>query len=183
MTATEAAIARWGLHALTLERIAAEAGMSRATIYRRAVSVEQLVAVLADRVAGAFRDAVWPAVVSALPGAKRLAAALWATCELADAHLALLGGMFLSGEQVFHRPGPDAVIVDVFAEPFERILRDGAADGSLRVASPAITATVLFNMVGWSYIHLRVAHHWERDSAREAVIDLALRGLTTPPDL
>jgi hypothetical protein len=39
--------------------------------------------------------------------------------------------------------------VDVFAEPFERLLRDGALEGTLRKVPPTVTATVLFNTVGW----------------------------------
>ncbi|WP_278255437.1 helix-turn-helix domain-containing protein [Nocardioides convexus] len=39
--ATAVAITRWGLNEVTLDRIAAEAGMSRATIYRRGVTREE----------------------------------------------------------------------------------------------------------------------------------------------
>jgi hypothetical protein len=109
-------------------------------------------------------------------------AALEATCATADAHLHLLAGMFLAHGEVFHRPGPDALVVDVFAEPFERLLRDGAADGTLLPVPVTVTATVLFNTVGWGYIHLRAAHHWDPERARAAVIDLILRGLLTDPD-
>jgi len=64
------------------------------------------------------------------------------------AHLELLAGLFLAHREVFHKPGPGATVVDVFAEPFERLLRDGALDGSLRDLPPTMTATVLFNLVG-----------------------------------
>jgi hypothetical protein len=57
--------------------------------------------------------------------------------------------MFLAHGEVLHRPGPEALVIDVFAEPFERLLRDGAADGTLRDLPPTTTATVLFNVVGW----------------------------------
>jgi hypothetical protein len=86
---------------------------------------------------------------------------------------------FLAHGEVFHWPGPDALVVDVFAEPLERLLRDGAADGSLRDVPPTLTATVLFNTAGWGYIHLRAAHHWDSTTARDAVIDLVLGGLLT----
>ncbi len=76
---------------------------------------------------------------------------------------------------------PDALTVDVFAEPFERLLIDGAADGTLRCVPETVTATVLFNMVGWGgYIHLRASHHWGGpEAARHSVIGLALHGLVT----
>jgi len=71
--------------------------------------------------------------------------------------------------EVFHQPGPDALVVDAFAEPFERLLRDGAVDGTLRDLPPTITATVLFDLVGWGYIHLRAAHEWAPEQTRNAI--------------
>jgi len=43
----------------------------------------------------------------------------------------------------------------VFTESLERLLRDGIADGTLRPEDLRESATVLFNLVGWTYIHLR----------------------------
>ncbi len=180
--ATEAAIARWGLAATTLERIAAEAGMSRATIYRRGVTRDELVAALTRRAAERFREAIWPALTATAPAAHRLRAALEAICAAADDHLPLLAGMFLAGGEVFHKPGPGSLLTDVFAEPFERILADGAADATLRTVPAALTATVLFNTVGWGYVHLRASHHWDPATARRHVIDLALHGLAAAGD-
>jgi AcrR family transcriptional regulator len=180
LDATTAAIARWGLSETTLERVAAEAGMSRATIYRRGVTREQLVAALTERAADTFRAAMWPALTGPGTAAQRLHTALIAICTAADAYLPLLAGLFLAHGEVFHRPGPDALLVDVFADPFERLLRDGAADGTLRTVPPTITATVLFNTVGWGYIHLRAAHRWDAQRARDAVVDLVLQGLVHP---
>ena len=58
------------------------------------------------------------------------------------------------------------------------VLRDGAADGSLRaVDDPDETATVLYNMVGWTYQHLRRGHGWSGPRASRAVIELAVSGL------
>ena len=100
-------------------------------------------------------------------------------CATADGHLQLLAGMFLARGEVFDRPGPEALTVDVFTEPFERLLLDGAADGTLRDVPPTMTATVLFNTVGLGYVHLRTEHRWEPETARRSVIDLALHGLAT----
>jgi AcrR family transcriptional regulator len=177
--ATAAAITKWGLSETTLDHIAAEAGISRATIYRRAVTRDQLVAALTERAAETFRTAMWPAMTGSGNAAERLRAALSAVCNSADENLELLAGMFLAHGEVFHKPGPEALVVDVFAEPFERLLRDGASDGSLRDVPATVTATVLFNMVGWGYIHLRASHHWPAERARESVLDLALSGLLT----
>jgi hypothetical protein len=64
-----------------------------------------------------------------------------------------------------------------FTEPFERLLRDGAADGTLRRVEPTETATLIFNQVGWTYIHLRTGHRWRAERARAATVELALEGL------
>ncbi len=178
--ATAASIARWGLEGTTLERIAAEAGLSRATVYRRHVSRDDLVAALTSRAAATFRAAVWPALTSSGPAADRLRAALEATCRVADEYLDLLAGLFLAHGEVFHKPGPDALTVDVFAEPYERLLLDGAVDGTLREVPATVTASVLFNTVGWGYVHLRASHRWDADRTRDAVIDLVLLGLLAP---
>lgn len=182
LDATAAAIARWGLAEITLDRVAEEAGMSRATIYRRGVTREDLVAALTMEAADTYRRAILPALANPGTAAQRLRHALEALCDTADEHLHLLAGMFLARGEVFHQPGPEALVVDVFAEPFERLLRDGAVDGTLRDVAPTVTATVLFNLVGWGYIHLRAAHEWSPSRAREAVLDLALQGLTVPSD-
>ena len=64
-----------------------------------------------------------------------------------------------------------------FTEPVERILRDGAADGSLRaVEDPAETATVLFNLIGWTYRHLRRGHGWTPERAGAASSSHRARG-------
>lgn len=175
--ATAAAVARWGLENVTLDRIGAEAGLSRATVYRRGVTREELVAALTAQAADTYRRAILPALSEPGTAAQRLRAALDALCATADEHLHLLAGMFLARGEVFHQPGPDALVVDAFAEPFERLLRDGAIDGSLRPMPPTVTATVLFNMIGWGYIHLRAAHDWDAPHARRATIDLVLHGL------
>ncbi|WP_454860035.1 TetR/AcrR family transcriptional regulator [Promicromonospora soli] len=177
LDATTAAITRWGLNGLTLDRVAAEANMSRATVYRRGVTREQLVEALTAEAASTYNRAMLPALSAPGTARERLDLALRALCAAADDHLYLLAGMFLAHGEVFHRSGPDALVVDVFAEPFERLLRDGAADGSLRDLPPAITATALFNLVAWGYIHLRAAHEWNRESAAQTILDLVLHGV------
>lgn len=177
--ATATAITRWGLPEVTLDRVAAEAGMSRATIYRRGVTREDLIAALTLEAADTYNRCMLPALSASGTARERLELALRALCTAADDHLYLLAGMFLAHGEVFHQSGPDALVVDVFAEPFERLLRDGAADGTLRTLAPTITATVLFNLVGWAYIHLRAAHEWDQDTAARTILDIILNGVVT----
>lgn len=181
LDATASAVARWGLSEVTLERVAAEAGMSRATIYRRGVTRDDLIAALTLEAADTYNRAMLPALSRPGTALERLGLALDALCTTADDHLHLLAGMFLAHGEVFHQAGPEAMVVDVFAEPFERLLRDGAVDGSLRDLPPTLTATALFNLVGWGYIHLRAAHEWQPETARRMILDLVLNG-TRPRD-
>lgn len=39
------------------------------------------------------------------------------------------------------------------------------------------TATVLFNLVGWTYIHLRTGHGWRPERAQTATVAIALHGV------
>ncbi len=177
--ATAATITRWGLAEVTLDRVAAEAGLSRATIYRRGVTRDDLIAALTLEALDTYNRSMLPALSAPGTARERLELALRALCTAADDHLHLLAGMFLAHGEVFHQPGPDAMVVDVFAEPFERLLHDGAADGTLRALSPTITATVLFNLVGWAYIHLRAAHDWNAETAAQSILDIVLRGVVS----
>ncbi len=176
LDATASAITKWGLGEVTLDRVAAEAAMSRATIYRRGVTRDDLITALTVEAADTYHRAILPALSAPGTARERLELALRALCGAADEHLHLLAGMFLAHGEVFHKPGPEAMVVDVFAEPFERLLRDGAADGSLRALPPEITATALFNLIGWGYIHLRAAHEWNATTTADTIIDLVLRG-------
>ena len=90
----------------------------------------------------------------------------------------LLVALRAQSDGVFHRGGEDEALTrTVFAEPLERLLRDGIADGSLREVDPLETATVLFNLVGWTYVHMRTGHGWSPERARAAVLDPVLNGL------
>jgi AcrR family transcriptional regulator len=102
--ASRTVLRREGLPETTLERIADAAGVSRATIYRRGVSRDQLIDALTARAADEFRRALWPALSGADTAGQRLRLALEAICAVADEHLDLLAGMFPAHGEVFHRP-------------------------------------------------------------------------------
>jgi hypothetical protein len=108
--------------------------------------------------------------------------ALEAHCALAEEHIGLLVALQAQSGSVFHEEGEgEALTRSVFTEPFERILLDGAGDGSLRVTDPLETATVLFNLVGWTYIHLRTGHGWSAERAQRATLEPTLHGLLVEP--
>jgi AcrR family transcriptional regulator len=158
--------------------------VSRVTLYRRNVTKDGL---LAELVAGAtedYRRAMWPALTGVGTGAERLAQALEALCESAEEHMALLIAVRSHSDRVFHREDEDegeALTRTVFTEPLEKLLREGIADGSLREVDAVETATVLFNLVGWTYIHLRTGHGWKPERALRATLDPVLHGLLAAP--
>jgi AcrR family transcriptional regulator len=205
LAAARLAIERHGWRDATLERIAGEAGLSRMTLHRRGVTREAILSALNDAFEAEYRGALWPALTAPGDARTRLEQALDALCGVCDRNLELLAAL---GEAerwgIFHEPGAgddvraagnearapgdDAraagaaargvLTRDVFTGPVERLLRDGAGDGSLRaVEDPAETATVLFNLVSHTYRHLRRGHGWPPERARAGVLSIALEGI------
>ncbi|HEX6116998.1 MAG TPA: TetR/AcrR family transcriptional regulator [Solirubrobacterales bacterium] len=173
----------YGYAGATLERIAGEAGLSRVTLHRRGVSKDGLLAELVARATEDYRRLLWPALTAAGTGAERLAQALAALCDAAEQNMALLIALRSQSDRVFHREDDEeeALTRSVFTEPLERLLRDGIADRSLRDVDPPETATVLFNLVGWTYVHMRTGHGWAPERAQAAVLDPVLNGLLRDP--
>lgn len=169
---------RYGYEGATVERIAEEAGVSRVTLHRRGVSRKSLLAAFAARVTAQYQSAMWPVITGPEDGRSRLHAALAALCDLAEENLDLLIALRAQSDRIFHEEAEEALTRSVFTAPFERVLRDGATDGSLRAVDPLEYATVLFNLVGWTYVHLRTGHGWPPERARHATFDVALNGLT-----
>lgn len=177
------AIERYGWQDATLERIAAEAGISRMTLHRRGVTRNAILDALAASVEEQYRAALWPALTAPGDARARLEQALEALCDVVEENLSLVAAL---GDRprnaIFHEDegegGGTALTRRTFTEPVERLLRDGAADGSLRpVEDPAETATVLFNLIGWTYRHLRRAHGWSPERTRRGVLSIALEGI------
>ena len=171
------AFARFGFHGATIERIAAEAGVSRVTLHRRGITREVLLEALVDAAITDYRQRMWPVLTASAPAAERLRDALTALCDAAEDHMALLLALRAQSDAVFHQDDPGETLTrSVFTEPLRHLLAAGAEDGTLRPVDPDETATVLFNLVGWTYIHLRTGHRWTTQRARTAVIDAALHG-------
>jgi AcrR family transcriptional regulator len=170
-----------GYGGATLERIAREAGLSRVTLHRRGWSKQRLFGVLVARAVQDYQRALWPALTGGGAGHQRLEEALHAVCQAAEENLGLLLSLSGMRDAVFHDEADQAMTRGVFTAPLERILRDGIADGTLQATEPVEAATVLFNVVGWSYVHLRSGHRWPPERAAHATIDLAMHGLRARP--
>ena len=181
LDAAARAFEQYGYEGSSLERIATEAGISRMTLHRRGVSKETLLAELAERATEAYRSALWPALTAPGNARERLEQALMALCDSAEANLTLLVTLGAQRDRVFHEDADEALTRTVFTEPIERLLRDGQGDGSLRECEPVEAATVLFNLVGWTYIHLRTGHGWPPERARGATLEAAIHGVLPRP--
>jgi AcrR family transcriptional regulator len=172
LAAVERALERHGLPGLTLEHIAEEAGLNRVTLYRRGHRREDLLRYAATAAATEFRDSALPALTHRGSARERLTMLVEALCDLADEHLGLLAALYDGPTAAFHLALDDADVLTRFeyTEPFERILADGVADGTLASDDPHEDAEVMFNVVGWTYVHLRRSHGWSSRRARDALL-------------
>jgi AcrR family transcriptional regulator len=168
-----------GVRGLTISAVADEAGISRVTLHRRGITVDDLVAGVLVRASDDLRASLWPAVTSTVDAATRLREGLAVLCDVAERHAAVLVAFF--AEPARPLPGrPGRTTSFEFIELFERLLRDGELDGTLDVDDPAGQATLVANTVCWSYLHMRRAHRWEAERARRQVIELAMAHLRAP---
>lgn len=171
LASVERALDGHGIDGVTLEHIAAEAGVNRVTLYRQGHTREDLLTATALQAASEFRDAALPALTHSGTGAARLDLLLDALFDLADRHLALLAGLYDGPTAIFHLAVEDHRVLTrlEYTEPFARILADGVRDGTLTSDDPAEDAEILFNLAGWTYIHLRRSHGWSAKRARVGV--------------
>jgi AcrR family transcriptional regulator len=176
------AIERYGWQQATLERIATEAGVSRMTLHRRGITRDGVLGALAERLETSYRSAMWPALTARGSGRERLEQALAGYCEAVEANLEVLAALAEADhDAIFHENGPRGLTRPAFTEPIRRLLQDGAADGSLVAADPEETATLLLNLVSWTYRHLRRGHGWASERARDGVLRIALDGIASRP--
>jgi AcrR family transcriptional regulator len=174
------AIERHGWQRATLERIADEAGVSRMTLHRRGVTREGLLGALGERLERDYRAAMWPALTARGTARDRLALALAGYCDAVEDHLEVVAALEEADHAaIFHDEGPRGLSRPGFTEPIRRLLEDGAADGTLAADDAEEVATVLVNLVAWTYRHLRRGHGWDAERTRRRVLDMALEGVAS----
>ncbi len=172
LAAAVTALQEVGWKHLTLERVATAAGVSRVTLWRQGVTLEQIVEGLLVQLTTDYRETLWPTLTAEGTGRARLMAALMALCNVAERHLPLL----LATDTVFHEA--HILTRTDFTEPLMRLLHDGMNDGSIRKVDRHEMASVLFNTVCWTYVHLRARHQWTPERIQALLLDLILEGLT-----
>jgi AcrR family transcriptional regulator len=172
IAAARKAVEAHGYAGLTVERIAAEADVSRVTIHRRGHSKDEIFNALVVQVREEHRDALWPALTASGDGADRLRMALAKICDLCERDLDVMLATRAQLDAAAHGAvGPDPQTNWIVAEPLQVLARDGIADGSLREGDPEVLAALLVNWTGWTYVHLRTAFGWKQRRARGAVVD------------
>jgi AcrR family transcriptional regulator len=169
---------RDGLGALSISAIAAAADLSRVTLHRRGLTVERCVVAVIGRASDDLRASLWPVLTGPGDGATRLSAALAVLCEVTERHAGVMRAVYgVPARPIPGRPGRTTSLE--FIEPFERLVRDGLADGSLRSGDPRRDATLVANVVCWTYLHMRLAHRWATDDAVAEVVGLATARIRT----
>ncbi len=172
LDAVDRIIQREGLRGLSLSSVADEAGISRVTLHRRGISVDDCLVGVLVRASDDLRASLWPVATGSGDAAARLEQGLHVLCEVAERHAGVVSQFF--GEQNLPIPGrPGRTTSLEFIELFERLLRDGMTDGSLRVTDPAREATLIANTVFWIYLHMTRAHRWPPDEASTRAIIMA----------
>lgn len=176
LPAARSVLAEHGLPAFTVERVAAAAGMSRMTLHRHGVGKPEILEALFQQFLEEERAELWKPMTEDGSAADRLKAVLERRCEIAERHLDVVEAMDIATRNAaFH--GPDGLTRPEFVEPLRRLLIDGQADGSLQTDDPDEDATLLYNLVGHTYRHLRTGHGWSPKRARDAVLRIAFDGI------
>jgi AcrR family transcriptional regulator len=165
---------------ITTAELAEAGGLSRMTLHRRGITKDGLLRQFGARLEAEYREALFDAL--AAPGAarERLRQALGAICDVSERYLRLMDALAGRLDAIYHEPGaPDEPVLTrpAFTEALRRLLEDGAHDGSIAIADPAETATLLFNAVDHTYRHMRTGHRWPPGPARERVVSLVIDGL------
>ena len=178
IAAVESTLEEHGWAGATAESIAAVAGVNRVTLYRQGHTREGLLAAAALAASEEFKAAALPCLAARGSARERLLLLVVALYDLADRHLPLLAGLYDGPTAMFHMGIAEKEVEVVtrleYTEPFERLLEDGRVDGTLRSDHPSQDAELLFNAIGWTYVHLRRSHRWSARKARAAVTNMAL---------
>jgi AcrR family transcriptional regulator len=166
-----------GWEALSLDRIADRAGVSRATVWRAGLTRAALEQMLRQQLAADYRALMWGPLGMEGSGRERLDAALRALCEVAERNLPLLAHTDLA----FHGPDLDAAGLEVdYFGPWLRILDQAAADRSLpEIDDKPRFVVALSDMVLLTYVHLRVHHRpygWSPRQTADHLIKLVSSG-------
>lgn len=146
------------------------------TLHRHGATVDDMLVAVLVRVTDELRGALWPVLTGPGAAASRLRTAFETLCRTCEQNAGVMAAMYgVPARPVPGRPGRTTSLE--FIEPFERLLRDGVLDGSLRSADSRRDATLAVNAAIWAYLQMRRAHRWAREEASARVVALVTGGL------
>lgn len=187
LDAAREAVVKYGYAGLSLERIAAEAGLSRVTLHRRGFTTDEIFDQLVERGMTEQREALWPVLAAEGSGAERLRLALVAIIGRCEEDLDLLLAISAQTDARRHLDGGPAATRRrmssagrVLVDPLQVLVREGVADGSLRAVDPELEGVLLLVSVPATYVRLRTAFGMSARRAQETVIDHSLGALVVP---
>lgn len=166
-----------GWAALSLDRIAQRAGVSRATVWRAGLTRSAVERVLRERLVADYKELMWRPMTMPGSGIERLEAAVRALGELAERNLPLLAHT----DEAFHGPALDAMGVELdYFGPWMRILDQAVAEGDLApLPDPHRFVVLLSDTFLLTYVHLRARHRaygWTANETTEQLLELVGRG-------
>jgi AcrR family transcriptional regulator len=174
--AVERVLTRTGMTGLTLSAVAEEANVSRVTLHRWGATIDDLLVAVIVRVVEDARGSLWPVLTGPGDAASRLREGFETLCAVCERNAGVMGAMYgVPPRPLPGRPGRTTSLELI--EPFERLLRDGVLDGSLRSADPTRDATLVVNTAIWAYLHMRRAHRWPRAEVSARVVGLVMADL------
>lgn len=179
--AARRAIAEHGWQAVTQERLADAAGISRMTLHRHGIGRAEILGLLAADYAEDFAATLEAAAAGEGDVCARLRAALSAVCDVSERHLDFLAALDEEMDsRLFHEDDADVRSRRAYVDCVERLLVEGVEAGVLVGLDPVEGATVLVNAVDRTYRHLRHSHRWDAERSRRLMLDIVIAGVTAP---
>lgn len=146
--AAAALIADQGLESTKIDDIAVVCGIPKATLYYYFAGKEEILAFLLKDLLALIAGEVAVAAAAPGPASDRLAAVIHAQLGVMLRNPAPCRALIGDLGRAARLPDLAQALTDAFYEPVERLLRDGAEDGSLQlVDDPLATAATIFGAV------------------------------------
>lgn len=176
-------MAREGANAVSMQAVAAEAGVSVGLIYRYFGGKDELLLAVICNVLDAFAETVPAAVSAAGPDpVRRLAAAFRAYCEVIDSHRHAAVLTYREGKHLTDAGVEKIKRLEVeTSQPLRSILRDGIDSGVFAdVDVELVTHNLLLLAHGWALKHWYLERTLTFDDYVARQTALTLSGLIEP---
>ncbi|HET9733531.1 MAG TPA: TetR/AcrR family transcriptional regulator [Acidimicrobiales bacterium] len=173
-------IAERGLDQTKIEELAEVTGIPKATLYYYFTGKEEILVFLLRDLLTQVADAVAIGAESEGSAAERLAVVVRAQLEVMADQPAVWRALIADLGRAARMPELAAALVSAYYAPLERLLTEGAADGSLRaVEDPAATSMAIFGAATVAGLHhLLAGEPLDAERMASQVIAFVLRGVS-----